>query len=62
MKTAQEVRAGNVIMLGKEPMVVQKTEYSQSGRNSAIVQHEDEEPADRFGAGDRLQAPTTSST
>ena len=37
MKTAQEVRAGNVIMIGKEPMVVQKAEYNKSGRNSAVV-------------------------
>ena len=27
MKTAQEIRAGNVIMQGKDPMVVLKTEY-----------------------------------
>ena len=26
MKTAQEVRAGNVIMIGNDPMVVQKAE------------------------------------
>ena len=32
MKTAQEVRAGNVIMIGKDPMVVQKAEFSKSGR------------------------------
>ncbi len=37
MKTAQEVRAGNVIMHGKDPMVVLKTEYSRGGRNSATV-------------------------
>ena len=37
MKTAQEVRAGNVIMNGKDPMVVLKTEYSRGGRNSATV-------------------------
>ena len=30
MKIAQEIRAGNVIMLGKEPMVVQKAEFSKS--------------------------------
>ncbi|MFX7961171.1 hypothetical protein ABTK60_19985, partial [Acinetobacter baumannii] len=27
MKLAQEIRAGNVIMQGKDPMVVLKTEY-----------------------------------
>lgn len=37
MKTAQEVRVGNVIMIGNDPMVVQKTEYNKSGRNSAVV-------------------------
>lgn len=37
MKTAQEVRTGNVIMLGNDPMVVQKTEYNKSGRNAAVV-------------------------
>ena len=37
MKTAQEVRSGNVIMVGSEPLVVQKTEYNKSGRNAAVV-------------------------
>jgi elongation factor P len=37
MKTAQEVRAGNVIMVGKDPMVVQKAEFSKSGRNASVV-------------------------
>ncbi len=37
MKTAQEIRAGNVIMQGKDPMVILKTEYSRGGRNSATV-------------------------
>ncbi len=37
MKTAQEVRTGNVIMVGKDPMVVQKSEYNKSGRNAAVV-------------------------
>ena len=37
MKTAQEVRTGNVIMVGAEPMVVLKAEYNKSGRNSAVV-------------------------
>ena len=37
MKIAQEIRAGNVIMQGKDPMVVQKTEYSRGGRNAATV-------------------------
>ncbi len=37
MKTAQEVRAGQVIMVDNEPMVVQKAEFNKSGRNSAVV-------------------------
>ena len=37
MKIAQEVRAGNVIMLGKDPMIVLKTEFHKSGRNAATV-------------------------
>ena len=38
MKIAQEIRAGNVIMMNaKDPMVVLKTEYSRGGRNSATV-------------------------
>ncbi len=37
MKIAQEIRIGNVIMHGKDPMVVLKTEYSRGGRNSATV-------------------------
>jgi elongation factor P len=37
MKTAQELRSGNVIMVGNDPMVVQKAEYSKSGRNAAVV-------------------------
>jgi elongation factor P len=37
MKTAQELRSGNVIMVGNAPLVVQKAEYNKSGRNSAVV-------------------------
>lgn len=37
MKIAQELRAGNVIMVGSDPLVVQKTEYNKSGRNAAVV-------------------------
>ncbi|MGV3654596.1 MAG: elongation factor P [Noviherbaspirillum sp.] len=36
MKTAQEVRVGNVVMVGGEPMVVLKSEFSKSGRNSSV--------------------------
>ena len=37
MKTAQEIRVGNVIMQGKDPMVVLRTEYSRGGRGSSTV-------------------------
>lgn len=37
MKLAQEIRAGNVVMQGKDPMVVLKTEYSRGGRGAATV-------------------------
>lgn len=37
MKLAQELRVGNVIMIGKDPMVVQRAEYNKSGRNAAVV-------------------------
>lgn len=37
MKIAQELRVGNVIMLGNDPMVVQKAEFSKSGRNASVV-------------------------
>ena len=37
MKTAQETRAGNVIMVGKDPMVVLKAEFTKSGRNASVV-------------------------
>lgn len=37
MKTAQELRIGNVFMVGNDAMVVQKSEYNKSGRNTAVV-------------------------
>ena len=37
MKIAQEIRAGNVIMVGNDPLVVQKAEFSKSGRNASVV-------------------------
>ena len=37
MKTAQELRAGNVFMVGNDPMVVLKAEYTKSGRNASVV-------------------------
>ncbi|HHU95230.1 MAG TPA: elongation factor P [Alcaligenaceae bacterium] len=37
MKTAQDLRVGNVVMMGSDPLVVQRAEYNKSGRNSAVV-------------------------
>ena len=37
MKTAQELRAGSVFMVGGEAMVVLKAEFSKSGRNASVV-------------------------
>ncbi|BAP87875.1 elongation factor P [Burkholderiales bacterium GJ-E10] len=37
MKTAQEIRAGNVVMHGKDPMIVLKSEFNRGGRNAATV-------------------------
>jgi elongation factor P len=37
MKLAQELRTGNVVMIGKDPMVVVRAEYNKSGRNAAVV-------------------------
>lgn len=37
MKTAQELRAGNVIMVNGNPMIIIKAEYNKSGRNAAVV-------------------------
>ena len=37
MKIALEIRAGNVIMQGKDPMIVLRTEYARGGRGAATV-------------------------
>lgn len=37
MKNAQEFRAGNVMILNDQPMIIQKAEFSKSGRNAAVV-------------------------
>ena len=37
MKTAQELRTGNVFMVGKDPMVVLRAEYNKGGRSSATM-------------------------
>jgi elongation factor P len=37
MKQAQECRSGNVIMVGKDPMVIHRAEYNKGGRNAAVM-------------------------
>jgi elongation factor P len=37
MKLAQEIRVGNVVQLGKDPLVVLRAEYNRGGRNSATM-------------------------
>ena len=37
MKLAQEVRPGNVVMVGKDPMVVLRADYTKSGRGASVV-------------------------
>ena len=37
MKIAQELRAGNVVMVGNDPLVVQKAEYNKGGRSAAVT-------------------------
>ena len=37
MKIAQELRSGNVIMIGNDPWVVVKAEFNKSGRNAAVM-------------------------
>lgn len=37
MKTAQELRVGNVVKVGNEALVILKSELNKSGRNSAVV-------------------------
>ena len=50
MKLAQEVRAGNVIMIGPNPMVVQKAEIHEI--RPQRVGREDEAQKPAFGPGD----------
>ena len=37
MKTAQDIKVNNVILIDGAPWIVQKAEYTKSGRNSAIM-------------------------
>lgn len=37
MKTAQELRSGNIIEVDGQPMIVERAEYNKSGRNTAVV-------------------------
>jgi len=60
MKTAQELRAGNVVMVDGVPLVVVKAEYNKSGRNTAVVKMKfknllTEAPSESvYGAGDKF--------
>ena len=56
MKIAQDIRAGNVIMHGKDPMVVLKTEYSRGGRNSATVRMKLKSQIGSFGTENVFKA------
>ena len=55
MKTAQEIRAGNVVMIGNRADGGQKAEFNKSGRNSAVVKMKPEGSAEPAPPGDRLQ-------
>lgn len=37
MKFAQDLKAGNVVVMDGSPMVIQKAEYNKSGRNAAVM-------------------------
>ncbi len=60
MKTAQELRAGNVIMADGVPLVVVKAEYNKSGRSTAVVKMKfknllTDAPSETiYGAGDKF--------
>ncbi len=60
MKTAQELRAGNVIMVDNVPLVVVKAEYNKSGRSTAVVKMKfknllTDAPSEMiYGAGDKF--------
>ena len=61
MKTAQELRAGNVIMIGSDPLVIVKAEYNKSGRTSAVVKMKfknlltDAPSENIYSAGDKFE-------
>jgi len=37
MKFAQDLKAGNVVVMDGAPIVIQKAEYNKSGRNAAVM-------------------------
>lgn len=37
MKTAQDIKVNNVVLINDQPWIVQRAEYTKSGRNSAIM-------------------------
>jgi elongation factor P len=60
MKTAQELRVGNVVMVDGEPLVLVKSEYNKSGRSGAVVKTKfknllTEAPSENvYNAGDKF--------
>lgn len=62
MKTAQELRAGNVVKIGNDAMVVLKAEYNKSGRNAAVVKMKMKNLLTGSGQETVPTRPTTSST
>lgn len=61
MKTAQELRAGNVVMVDGEPLVLVKSEYNKSGRSGAVVKAKfknlltDTPSENVYNAGDKFE-------
>ena len=61
MKIAQDLRVGNVIMVGNDPLVVVKAEYNKSGRSTAVVKMKfknllTDAPSETiYGAGDKFE-------
>ena len=37
MKFAQDLKAGNVVVMDGAPLAIQKAEYNKSGRNAAVM-------------------------
>jgi len=61
MKTAQELRSGNVVMVDGVPLVLVKSEYNKSGRSGAVVKTKfknlltDAPSENVYNAGDKFE-------